>query len=324
MKAIVISKPGDPEVLQMQERPIPAPRYGELLIKVLAAGVNRPDVAQRKGNYPPPQGAPPDIPGLEVAGVVEAKGDGCSTLKAGDRICALLSGGGYAEYCTVPEGQCLLIPGNLTFAEAASLPETFFTVWNNVFDRAGLRPGEKLLVHGGSSGIGVTAIQLAKAWGATVFVTAGSEEKCNFCEKLGAEKAINYKTQRFDEEIRRISGGVDVILDMIGGDYTSPNLEILNEEGRLVLINFMGGDETKIRLSQIMRKRLIVTGSILRMRDSAFKATVASQLRETVWPWLASGQIRPVVFRVFPLGKAADAHRLMESSSHIGKIVLTV
>ena len=285
----------------MQERPIPAPLPGEVLIKVFAAGINRPDIAQRKGNYPPPPGASPDIPGLEVAGIVEALGDSPSTWRVGDRVCALLSGGGYAEYCTAPEGQCLEIPGSLSFVEGASLPETFFTVWSNVFDRGKLKPGERLLVHGGSSGIGVTAIQLAKEWGASVIVTAGSDEKCLFCEKIGAEKAINYKKQSFSEEIKQHYGGVDVILDMIGGDYTSRNLDILQEDGRLVLINFMRGDETTIRLSQIMRRRLMVTGSTLRGRHTKFKASIAKQLRETVWPWLSSGQVKPVVFQTFPM-----------------------
>ncbi len=326
MKAIVITEPGGPEVLKVQERPMPSPERGELLIKVFAAGVNRPDVAQRKGHYPPPKGASPDIPGLEVAGIVEASGQDCTTWKAGDKVCALVSGGGYAAYCTVPEGQCLRIPANLSFEEAASLPETFFTVWSNVFDRGLLKPGEKLLVHGGSSGIGVAAIQIAKAWGARVYVTAGTDEKCSYCEKLGAEKAINYKTQNFKEEIKRItsSQGVDVILDMIGGDYTPDNLESLAGEGRLVLINFMKGDETKIKLSLVMRKRLTITGSTLRARDAAFKSSIAKKLREQVWPWLDAGRVKPIVHKTFPLEEAAEAHRLMESSNHIGKIVLLV
>lgn len=322
MKAVVITKPGGPDVLNMQDRPMPLPLAGEVLIKIFAAGINRPDVFQRKGNYPPPPGAPPDIPGLEVAGVIEAKGEQVTNWKVGDKVCALLSGGGYAEYCTAPEGQCLEIPGLLSFAEAASLPETFFTVWSNVFDRAKLKPNEKLLIHGGSSGIGVTAIQMAKTWGATVLVTAGSEEKCIFCEKLGADKAINYRTQNFSEEVKRLYGGVDVVLDMIGGDYTTHNLDILNEEGRLVLINAIRGEEITVRLSQIMRKRLIVTGSLLRIRSTAFKATVARQLRETVWPWLISGQVKPIVFQTFPLQSAGEAHQLMERGIHMGKLVL--
>lgn len=325
MRAIVITKPGGPYVLQMQERPVPIPEKGEVLIKVFAAGINRPDVAQRKGNYPPPPGASPDIPGLEIAGIVEAVGKDSLMWKLGDKVCALITGGGYAEYCCVPEGQCLEIPGSLSFVEAASLPETFFTVWSNVFDRGKLKPGENLLVHGGSSGIGVTAIQMAKAWGATVYVTAGSEEKCSFCENLGAEKAINYKTKKFKEEIKKLTaGGVDVILDMIGGDYTPDNLDILAEEGRLVLINFMKGDETTIRLSQVMRKRLTITGSTLRARDSRFKTSVANNLQKIVWPWIKSGEVKPIVFQTFPLEKADEAHALMESSKHIGKIVLIV
>lgn len=325
MRAIVITKPGGPDVLQMQERPVPIPEKGEVLIKVFAAGINRPDVAQRKGNYPPPPGASPDIPGLEIAGIVEAVGKDSLMWKLGDKVCALITGGGYAEYCCVPEGQCLEIPGSLSFVEAASLPETFFTVWSNVFDRGKLKPGENLLVHGGSSGIGVTAIQMAKAWGATVYVTAGSEEKCSFCENLGAEKAINYKTKKFKEEIKKLTAsGVDVILDMIGGDYTPDNLDILAEEGRLVLINFMKGDETTIRLSQVMRKRLTITGSTLRARDSRFKTSVANNLQKIVWPWIKSGEVKPIVFQTFPLEKADEAHALMESSKHIGKIVLIV
>jgi len=326
MKAVVITNPGGPEVLQVQERPVPVPSVGEILIKVFAAGVNRPDIAQRKGNYPPPAGASPDIPGLEIAGIVEALGKDCFNWKIGDKVCALVTGGGYAEYCAVPEGQCLQIPSMLSFEDAASLPETFFTVWSNVFDRGKLRPGEKLLVHGGSSGIGVAAIQMAKAWGANVYVTAGSDEKCSFCEKLGAEKAINYIAQDFKEEIKKLtsSKGVDVILDMIGGDYTPDNLDILAEDGRLVLINFMRGDETTLKLSVVMRKRLTITGSLLRPRNSLFKSSIAQKLTEFVWPWLESGTIKPVVCQIFPLKKADEAHRLMESSSHIGKIVLTV
>ncbi|HYI76204.1 MAG TPA: NAD(P)H-quinone oxidoreductase [Chryseolinea sp.] len=325
MKAIVISASGAPDVLQLQERPMPAPRSGEVLVKVYAAGINRPDVAQRKGHYPPPADASPDIPGLEISGIVEQLGKSCTTLKVGDQICALVTGGGYAEYCCVPEGQCLQIPEGLSFVEAASLPETFFTVWSNVFDRGKLLPSETLLIHGGSSGIGVAAIQMAKAWGATVYVTAGSDEKCVFCEELGAEKAVNYKTQNFREEIRKLTSnkGINVILDMVGGDYTAANLELLAEEGRLVLINSMKGDETTVKLSQIMRKRLTITGSTLRPRDSGFKTAIAAKLKEFVWPWLESGKVKAIVFQIFPLKQAAEAHRLMESGRHIGKIVLT-
>jgi NADPH2:quinone reductase len=325
MKAIVITKPGGPEVLQIQERPIPQPSVREVLIKVYAAGINRPDVAQRKGHYPPPAGASPDVPGLEISGVVEKVGKNCSSLKVGDKVCALLTGGGYAEYCVAPEGQCLIFPENLSFEEAASLPETFFTVWSNVFDRGNLKPGEKLLVHGGSSGIGVAAIQMAKAWGAEVYVTAGSEEKCSFCETLGATKAINYRKENFKARIRElVPKGIDVILDMIGGDYTPDNLEILREEGRLVLINIMKGDETTIRLSQVMRKRLNITGSTLRARDSSFKSLIADNLKKTVWPWLQSGIVKPIIYETFNLENAREAHQLMESSGHIGKIILTV
>ena len=325
MKAIVITKPGGPEVLQIQERPLSEPGAGEVLIKVIAAGVNRPDVAQRKGHYPPPPGASHDIPGLEISGIVEKLGENCSTLKLGDKVCALLTGGGYAEYCVVPEGQCLSFPNNLSFVEAASLPETFFTVWSNVFDRGNLKPGEKLLIHGGSSGIGVAAIQMAKAWGAVVYVTAGSDEKCTFCEKLGASKAINYKKENFKNQIKALEPkGIDVILDMIGGDYTPDNLETLGEEGRLVLINIMKGDETTIKLSQVMRKRLKITGSLLRPRDSDFKSSIANNLKKFIWPWLESGKIKSIVYQTFPLEKADEAHQLMESSRHIGKIVLIV
>jgi NADPH:quinone reductase len=324
MKAVVITQPGPPDVLKIQERLVPVPGEGEVLVKVYAAGVNRPDVSQRKGHYPPPSWAPQDIPGLEISGVVEAIGSGSVMWQLGDRVCALTSGGGYAEYCTVPEGQCLEIPGTLTFVEAASLPETFFTVWSNVFDRGALKPGEKLLVHGGSSGIGVTAIQLAKAWGASVYVTAGNDDKCRFCEALGASKAINYKTQNFRDEILQHAKSVDVILDIIGGDYTEDNLEILSEDGRLVLINFMRGDQTTIKLGHILRKRLIITGSLLRPRDSAFKSSVAKKLKEYVWPWLASGEIKPVIFQVFPLQHASEAHKVMETSRHIGKLILQV
>jgi len=326
MKAIVITQPGGPEVLQLQDRPIPVPKAHEVLIKVEAAGVNRPDVAQRKGNYPPPANASQDIPGLEIAGAVVEIGDRTTRWNVGDKICALVIGGGYAEYCAVPEGQCLPIPENLSFVEAASLPETFFTVWSNVFDRAKLLPGESLLVHGGSSGIGVAAIQLAKAWGATVYVTAGTDEKCAFCEKLGADKAINYKKEKFKDVIKTITQkkGVNVILDMVGGDYTQDNLDVLTEEGRLVLINFMKGNETNIKLSSILQKRLVVTGSTLRARDENFKAAIADQLLKHAWPWLNSGKVNPIVYKTFTLNEAAATHVMMESGEHIGKIVLTM
>jgi NADPH2:quinone reductase len=325
MRAIVISQPGGPEVLKLVEKAKPKPGSGEVLLKVFASGVNRPDISQRKGHYPPPPGASPDIPGLEIAGIIAETGIDCHRWKIGDKVCALVTGGGYAEYCTVPEGQCLPIPGNLSFAEAASLPETYFTVWSNVFDRAKLKTGETLLIHGGSSGIGVAGIQMAKAFGAKVYVTAGTEAKCDFCEKLGADKAINYKKENFKDVVKSLPGkGVNVILDMIGGNYTPDNLDVLAEEGRLVLINFMKGDETTVRLSQVMQKRLTITGSTLRSRNASFKSAIAVQLEKTVWPWLESGKVKPVVHKTFPLQKASDAHQLMESSEHIGKIILLV
>ncbi len=325
MKAIVITQPGGPEVLRIEDRPKPSFGPNEVLVKVAAAGINRPDVFQRKGNYPPPTGAPADIPGLEIAGVVAEMGANVARWKIGDKVCALVMGGGYAEYCNVPEGQCLPIPGNLSFAEAASLPETFFTVWSNVFDRGALKKGETLLVHGGSSGIGVTAIQMAKALGSAVYVTAGSDEKCRFCEELGAEHAINYKTDSFPEVIKQLtnSKGVDVILDMIGGDYTPGNIESLADEGRLVLINTMKGKDVQIDLSQVMRKRLTITGSMLRSRPVEFKSAIARNLEEHIWPLLASGKIKSVINSVFPAGDASKAHQLMESSEHMGKIVLS-
>jgi NADPH2:quinone reductase len=324
MKAIVITQPGGPEVLQLQERPIPAYSAGEVLVKVHAAGINRPDIYQRKGNYPPPPGAPADIPGLEIAGTIVEVGADVTRWKTGDKVCALVMGGGYAEYCNVPAGQCLPIPENLSFTEAASLPETFFTVWSNVFDRGQLKGDESLLVHGGSSGIGVTAIQMAKALGHTVYVTAGSAEKCRFCEELGAEKAINYKTKEFAEVISKVTHkkGVNVILDMIGGDYTAGNLQCLANDGRLVLINTMNGKDVQVDLSIVMRKRLNITGSMLRGRSVEFKTEIAQNLEIIIWPHLASGKIKPVINRVFPAEKATETHRLMESSAHIGKIVL--
>ena len=324
MKAIIITQPGAPEVLQLTERPKPTFTVDEVLVKVLAAGINRPDVFQRKGNYPPPAGAPQDIPGLEIAGTVDEIGDNVTHWKVGDKVCALVMGGGYAEYCNVPAGQCLPIPENLSFIEAASLPETFFTVWSNVFDRGHLQKGETLLVHGGSSGIGVTAIQMAKALGSTVYATAGSDEKCKFCEELGATKAINYKTENFADVIKQLTHnkGVDVILDMIGGDYTAPNLQSLAEDGRLVFINTMKGKDVNIDLSIVMRKRLNITGSMLRSREISFKAAIAQNLEKNIWPLLKSGEIKPIIYKVFPADQAAAAHQLMESSEHIGKIVL--
>ena len=291
----------------------------------MAAGVNRPDVYQRKGNYPPPAGAPQDIPGLEISGLVAEVGADVSRWKVGDKVCALVWGGGYAEYCNVPEGQCLPIPDNLNFVEAASLPETFFTVWSNVFDRGKLQPGESLLVHGGSGGIGVTAIQMANALGSTVYTTVGSQEKCKFCEVLGATRAINYKTENFTEVVKQVTNnkGVDVILDMIGGDYTPGNIQSLADDGRLVMINAMHGKDVQVDLSAVMRKRLIITGSMLRSREIAFKSAIARKLEEKIWPLLASGKIKPVIHSVFPAEDAAKAHQLMESGDLIGKIVLS-
>jgi NADPH2:quinone reductase len=325
MKAVVISHPGGPEVLKPEERPTPSFGPGEVLVKVAAAGINRPDVFQRKGNYPPPAGAPQDIPGLEIAGTIAAIGADVARWKVGDKVCALVMGGGYAEYCNVPEGQCLPVPGNLSFTEAASLPETFFTVWSNVFDRGTLQPGESLLVHGGSSGIGVAAIQMATAWGSKVYVTAGSDEKCKFCEDLGATKAINYKTEDFITSVNQLTGnkGVDVILDMVGGNYTPGNIQSLAEEGRLVMINTMQGKDVQVDLAQVMRKRLVITGSMLRSREIAFKSAIARNLEKQIWPLLSSGEIKPVIHSVFPAEKATEAHELMESGDLMGKIVLS-
>jgi NADPH2:quinone reductase len=324
MKAIIITQPGSPEVLQIADRPKPAIADNEVLVKVMAAGINRPDVAQRKGNYPPPAGAPKDIPGLEIAGLITETGSNVQRWKVGDKVCALVIGGGYAEFCNVPEGQCLPVPENLSFAEAASLPETFFTIWSNVFDRAKLQPGESLLVHGGSSGIGVAAIQMATALGSTVYVTAGSEEKCIFCEQLGAAKAINYKTENFSEAILQLTNnkGVNVILDMIGGDYTPLNIKCLADDGRLVMINSMNGKDVQIDLAAVMRKRINITGSMLRSRDTVFKSAIAKNLEEHIWPLLASGKIKPIIYKIFAANEASKAHELMESSKHMGKITL--
>jgi NADPH2:quinone reductase len=326
MRAVVITRPGDPDVLHIANRPEPMPLDEELLIEVKAAGVNRPDVAQRKGHYPAPPWTSQDIPGLEVAGIVVSLGEHSDRWKVGDKVCALVSGGGYAEYCAVPEGQCLPVPDNLTFIEAASLPETYFTVWSNLFDRVNLRRDESLLVHGGSSGIGVAAIQLAKVWGSTVYITAGTDEKCAYCERLGADKGINYNKNRFPDVIKQLTRGkgVNVVLDMVGGSYTNDNLDVLAEEGRLVMINSMAGDHADIRPSTIMKKRLIVTGSTLRPRDTAFKSYVARNVEQHVWPLFSSSKIKAIVYKTFPLEQAADAHRLMESSNHIGKIVLEI
>jgi len=312
-------------VLNPAKRPIPTPSANQVLIKVEAAGVNRPDVMQRKGLYPPPPGAS-DIPGLEVAGTIASLGDNISHLHEGDKISALVSGGGYAEYCLASAALCLPIPEGLSFTQAAALPETFFTVWSNVFDRAQLQPGETLLVHGGASGIGTTAIQLAKAFNSKVIVTAGSDAKCEFCLQLGADAAINYKEQDFVDEVKRLTDnrGVDVILDMIGGDYFPRNLKCMADDARLVQIAIQNGPKAEINLLPVMLKRLTITGSTLRARDDTFKAAIAAKLLEKVWPLLASGQIKPVIHSTFALTDAAKAHQLMESSRHIGKIILTV
>ncbi|MBC3541216.1 NAD(P)H-quinone oxidoreductase [Rufibacter sediminis] len=322
MKAVVITQPGAPEVLQVQEREMPTPAPHQVLVRVRAAGINRPDVAQRKGHYPPPPGAPADVPGLEIAGIVEACGEQVTHRKPGDAVCALLPGGGYAEYAVVDARHCLPLPQNWSFEAASSLPETVFTVWHNVFQRGQLQPGETFLVHGGSSGIGITAIQLAKAWGATVYATAGSDEKCRACEDLGADRCLNYKTEDFEEELK--AEGVDVILDMVGGDYISKNLNLLKPDGRLVFINAMQGAQGAFDVRHIMQKRLTITGSTLRPRDADFKAALAEDIEKHVWPLLQGGRFKPVLYQVFDLAEAAQAHALMESSEHIGKIVLQV
>lgn len=327
MQAVEISAFGAPEVLRLCERPMPLAGAGELLIRVSASGINRPDVLQRRGAYPPPAGAS-DLPGLEVAGVIEA-GDAEALaqagLKLGDRVCALVAGGGYARYCVAPVGQCLPVPDGLDDVAAASLPETFFTVWSNVFDRAGLKGGETLLIQGGTSGIGVTAIQLAKALGARVIATAGSDEKCAACLKLGADHAINYKTQDFAAETMKLTDdrGVDVVLDMVAGSYVAREVECLAEDGRLVIIAVQGGVKAEFNAGLVLRRRLVITGSTLRARPVAFKTAIAQRLRERVWPLLAQGTVKPVIHSVFEASRAAKAHALMESNQHIGKIVLT-
>jgi len=330
MQAIEISEFGAPEVLRVVERDQPVPGAGELLIRVATSGVNRPDVLQRKGNYPVPPGAS-DLPGLEVAGVIES-GDAAAMaaagLKVGDRVCALIAGGGYAQWCVAPVGQCLPSPAGLSDTEAASLPETFFTVWSNVFDRARLKAGETLLIQGGTSGIGVTAIQMAKALGAKVIATAGSDEKCQACLKLGADHAINYKTHDFQAECQRITEGrgVDVILDMVAGDYVAREVESLAEEGRLVIIAVQGGIQANFNAGLVLRRRLQITGSTLRPRPVAFKTAIANNLRQHVWPLIEQGKIKPVIYATYAASSAdgaAQAHRLMETNQHIGKIVLT-
>ncbi|MBN8486183.1 MAG: NAD(P)H-quinone oxidoreductase [Burkholderiales bacterium] len=326
MRAIAIQAFGGPEVLVPVERPDPVPGPGELLIRVSASGVNRPDVLQRKGAYAPPAGAS-DLPGLEVAGVV-AGGDpaelAAAGLALGDRVCALVAGGGYAELCVAPIPQVLPVPAGLTDVEAACLPETFFTVWSNVFDRGRLQPGETLLVQGGASGIGVTAIQLAKAFGATVIVTAGSDDKCAACLRLGADHAINYRGADFAAEVKRLTSGrgADVVLDMVAGDYVAREVSCLADDGRIVIIAVQGGVKSEFNAGEVLRRRLLITGSTLRPRPVAFKGAIAAALRERVWPLLASGQVKPVIERIYAADEAAQAHALMESSQHIGKIAL--
>ncbi|ADJ63277.1 MULTISPECIES: NAD(P)H-quinone oxidoreductase [Herbaspirillum] len=323
MRAIEIKEFGGPEVLQACERPVPELKAGEVLIKVHAAGVNRPDVFQRTGNYPVPPGAS-DLPGLEVAGEIVAGDLGDSGFKLGDLVCALVQGGGYAEFCAAPLAQCLPVPKGLSALEAAALPENYFTVWSNVFDRGQLSGEETLLVQGGSSGIGVTAIQIARALGHRVFATAGSAEKCRACEELGAERAINYKTEDFEAVVKELTGGrgVDVILDMVGGDYLPREIKALADDGRLVFIAQLGGAKGQLDMGQVMRRRLTITGSTLRPRPVAFKAAIAAKLREHVWPLIEAGKIRPVIHHRFPLEQAAQAHAMMEGSTHIGKIML--
>ncbi len=324
MKAIVISEHGSAEVLKLEERPTPTPKEGEVLIRVKACGVNRPDIFQREGKYPAPEGAPQDILGLEVAGVVDKVSDSETRWKVGDKVCALLAGGGYAEFATAPSVQCLPIPGGLSFAEASALPETFFTVWSNVFDRGGFQKGESVLVHGGTSGIGVATIQLVKSMGGTVFATAGTDEKCAFAEKLGATKCVNYKKEDFKEIVKSEFGGVDIVLDMVGGDYTQKNIDLLKTEGRLVIINAMKSPTSEINMKKIMVKRLQITGSTLRARSPEFKYEIAQNLKKHIWSFLESGEIKPIIHQKFPLEQASEAHKLMESSEHIGKIVLEV
>lgn len=322
MRAIEISQPGGPEVLKPVERPVPVPQAGQVVIEVAYAGVNRPDALQRAGQYAPPPGAS-DLPGLEAAGVVQAVGLGVDWPAVGDRVCALLPGGGYAEYVATPAAHCLPVPEGMGLDAAACLPETFFTVWTNVFDRGGLQAGERFLVHGGSSGIGTTAIQLASHFGARVFATAGSVEKCEACLRLGAERAINYRDEDF-VEVLKAEGGANLILDMVGGDYLPRNVKTLANDGRLVQIAFLQGPKVALNFAQVMVKRLIITGSTLRPQSDLAKASIAEALRAKVWPLLAAGTVAPVMDSEFPLEEAAAAHARMESSGHIGKIVLKV
>jgi len=323
MQVVEITRPGGPEVLRTATRPVPQPKAGEVLIRVAAAGVNRPDCLQRAGSYAPPPGAS-DLPGLEVSGTVVKLGSGVTQWREGDQLCALVPGGGYAQYCVTPAGHCLPIPRGWTALQAAGLPETCFTVWINVFERGRLAPGETLLVQGGSSGIGITAIQLARAFGHRVFATAGNAQKCEACEALGAQRAINYRTEDFVMVVRELTDGqgVDVILDMVGGDYVQRELSVLREDGRLSLIALLGGSKAQIDLNQVLRRRLTITASTLRPRSIEFKSAIATTLRAKVWPVIEAGKFKPVVFRTFPLDQAAAAHALMESDIHIGKIIL--
>jgi len=325
MKCVEINEPGGPEVLKVVERETPKLVQGEVLIKVEAAGVNRPDVIQRKGLYPAPPGAS-DLPGLEISGEVVALGEGVSILKVGDRVCALTNGGGYAQYCNVPATQCLPVPKGLSMTQAAILPETFFTVWFNLFVQGGLKAGQKLLVHGGSSGIGTTAIQIASTLGAIVYTTAGNDEKCQVCRDLGAKRAINYRDEDFVEAIKEetAGNGVDMILDMVGGDYISRNLKCLARFGRLINIAYLQGSKVEVNFMTVMLKQLQITGSTLRVQPVAVKEQIAKELREVVWPLLEKGDVKPVLYAEFDMADAPKAHELMESSAHIGKIVLNV
>lgn len=322
MRTMTITEAGSPEVLQLRHRPIPVPKANEVLVKIVAAGVNRPDVLQRKGQYPAPKGAPQDIPGLEVAGTIIECGVDVQNLDIGASVCALVAGGGYAEYIAVPEGQCIAMPSNLTFTEAAGIPETTFTVWHNVFQLGALKEGEGLLVHGGSSGIGTTAIQLAKALGASVFTTVGNTEKQQYCVDLGANLAINYNEDDFEEVLS--AQGVDVILDMIGGSYFQKNMNILNPDGRLIHINAMLGRSVSLDILQMMVKRIKISGSTLRARSIQFKSLLAVEIKKNVWPIIEENKYRPIVYEVLPLEEAAKAHEIMESSQHIGKIILAI
>tara|TARA_A100001037_G_scaffold231931_1_gene210290 strand:+ start:12283 stop:13275 length:993 start_codon:yes stop_codon:yes gene_type:complete len=323
MTCIEVPEPGGPEALKVGTRPVPEPENGEVLIKVASAGVNRPDVMQRQGSYPPPPGAS-DIPGLEIAGTVAKVGTGVSEWQEGDEVCALVTGGGYAEYCPAPAPQILPVPRGVSMEHAGGIPETFFTVWTNVFDRARLQAGEKLLVHGGSSGIGTTAIQIANELGSRVFATAGSKEKCAACEELGAERAINYREEDFLEALKESTGGMDVILDMVAGDYVQKNISLLRTEGRLVHIAFLGGHKVELNLMSTMLKRLSILGSTLRTQSIEAKANIASSLKEKVWPLIESGRIKPVVDSTFPLTDAVKAHERIDQGDHIGKIILTM